>query len=167
MATTYELIDKTTLTGTQSTVSFTSIDSSYTDLVLKISARSSYSNGYDQMRISFNGSSSSFSAKYLLGTGSSAVSGNTVPQLIGHADAATATSNTFNNAEVYIPNYTSSNYKSFSADNVQEDNTSLALVSFTANLWSNTAAINQITLALEIGSYVSGSSFYLYGIKNS
>ena len=167
MAATYTLIDKTTLTGTQATVSFTSINNSYTDLVLKISARSSYSNGYDQMRISFNGSSSSFSTIYLLGTGSSAASGNTVPQLIGHADAATATANTFNNAEVYIPNYTSSNNKSFSADNVQEDNTSLALVSFTANLWSNTSAINQITLSLEIGSYVSGSSFYLYGIKNN
>jgi hypothetical protein len=34
-------------------------------------------------------------------------------------------------------------------------------------LWSNTAAINSITLTDDAGNYVSGSSFYLYGIKNS
>jgi hypothetical protein len=58
---------------------------------------------------------------------------------------ATATANTFGNTEFYIPNYTSSNYKSFSVDGVTENNATAAFALY-AGLWSNTAAITSFRL---------------------
>jgi hypothetical protein len=166
MATTYEIIDKVVLTGTQASITFSSIPSTYTDLLIKTSARGSYVGVANSQSISLNGSTSNFSGRYLQGNGSS-VSSGTSTQYVGDIDAAGATSNTFNNAEIYIPNYTSSNYKSISVDSVTETNATTIYATLVTVLWSNTAAINSITLTDDAGNYVSGSSFYLYGIKNS
>lgn len=167
MATTYEIIDKTTLTGTQASITFTSISGDYTDLLVKVSARTNWSNAInaDGIVIKPNGSSSSMTARRLLGSGSSASSDtNTGP--IAAANAS-STANTFGNAEIYIPNYTSSNYKSISVDGVSESNASTTYMNLAALLWSNTSAISSLEIAGQNGSFVSGSSFYLYGIKNS
>ena len=166
MATTYKLIDKSILGSTTASVTFSSIPSTYTDLVLKVSSRSDTSDVLTAVFISFNATTTNFSGKFLLGTGGAAVSGS-LSRFTGHADAASATSNTFQNGEIYIPNYLSSNYKSFSADSVQENNNTTAYSSLVAGLWTITDAITSITLTPDAGSFVSGSSFYLYGIKNS
>jgi hypothetical protein len=167
MATTYTLIDKTILTGTQASITFSSIPSTYTDLLLKTSARGNYVGVGNSQSISLNGSSANFSGRYLQGSGSGTPSSGTSTQYVGDINAASATSNTFNNAKIYIPNYTSSNYKSISVDSVTETNATTIYATLVAVLWSNTAAINSITLTDDAGNYVSGSSFYLYGIKNS
>lgn len=173
MATTYTIIDKAILTGTQTTVQFTglgSFSSTYTDLLLKVSARnndSASANG-SYYSIGFNGSSSSLTATYLRGNGSSAASG-TFGGYGGTSTSTAQTADTFNNDEIYIPNFSSSNYKSYSTDNVVENNGTAVFTTLIAGLWSNTAAITSIELKAGGGSFsfVSGSSFYLYGIKNS
>jgi len=79
--------------------------------------------------------------------------------------------NTFGNSSIYIPNYTSSNYKSYSVEGAVEANgtssSGVQGLAMTAGLWSNTAAITRIDLGAEVGNFVSPSTFYLYGIKNS
>ena len=172
MATTYTLIDKAILTGSQATVSFTglgSYSSTFTDLLVKVSARSDSST--TGINIGFNSNTSSYTEKRLYGTGSgspasdsggsSAYISNTMINDSGY------TANTFGNGEIYIPNFSSSNHKSISVDGVSENNATTALMMFTAGLWSNTAAITSIQLTSNVGNFVSGSSFYLYGIKNS
>jgi hypothetical protein len=77
------------------------------------------------------------------------------------------TASTFANNEVTIPNYTSSNFKSYSVDSVTENNATQAYAIFVAGLWSNTAAITSITLGLSSANFVQYSTAYLYGIKNS
>ena len=78
---------------------------------------------------------------------------------------ANATSSTFGNTEIYIPNYTSSNYKSLYSDSVTENNGTQILLGLNHSLWANTAAITSITIATATGgNYVQNSSFYLYGI---
>ena len=78
---------------------------------------------------------------------------------------ANATANTFGNSEIYIPNYTGSNYKSISADSVSENNASAAYANLFAGLWSNTAAINQITLIPGASAnFAQYSTATLYGI---
>jgi hypothetical protein len=166
MATTYTLIDKTILTGTQASITFSSIPSTYTDLLLKTSARGNYVGVGNSQSISLNGSSANFTGIYLQGNGSSVTSGSST-QYVGDIVASSATASTFNNAEIYIPNYTSSNNKSISVDSVTETNATTIYATLVAVLWSNTAAINSITLTDDAGNYVSGSSFYLYGISNS
>jgi len=73
----------------------------------------------------------------------------------------------FSNGSLYIPNYTSSNYKSASSDDVTENNATTAFQYLEAWLWSNTAAITSLTLQPNLGSFPQYSSASLYGIKNS
>ena len=172
MATTYEAIATVEVgSGGAATIEFTSIPATYTDLVVKLSLRKSDSNTLSWSNMTFNSSSSGYSAKRLYGNGSAAAS-DTNPDVgtsslyIGSSNSATSTSNTFSNFEVYIPNYTSSNNKSISIDSVQEDNATSAYQFLVAGLWSNSAAISRIDIA-GFANYVEYSTATLYGIKNS
>ncbi len=166
MAYSFELIEAKTLTTTSSSVTFSSIPATYTDLKLVSSARTDNSGIGDVIKISFNGSSASFTGRYIQGDGGSA-SGGTFTQIAGQANGATSTADTFSSQDIYIPNYTSSNYKSFSVDSVVETNASTGVATnFSAGLWSDTAAITSITLTPNAGTvFVTHSTFYLYGIK--
>jgi hypothetical protein len=171
MATTYKLISSSTLSGTQSSVTFSSIPSTYTDLKLVMSARSDASgNNYGTgIKIYFNGSNSSLTYRRLYNSNGNPGSDNGANGLAGIIAAAGQTANTFSNGELYIPNYASSNYKSISSDAVPENNGTTYQSQIIATLWSSTAAITSLTLVTESGTdnFVSGSTFYLYGIKNS
>lgn len=171
MANTFQLIDKTTLTGTQLNVTFTSIDQTYTDLKLIYSGRSSANDWTNGANLSFNGNRTT-SQKRIYGLGSSVTSDSSLGNGQGEAGfnpAATATSSTFGTAEIYIPNYRSSSQKSYFLDFSSENNSSsLNVTGFFACInATTTTAINSITITDNGNGFVSGSSFYLYGIKNS
>jgi hypothetical protein len=172
MANTFELISSVTVPSAQTTISFTSIPSTFTDLVLKVSARWTGNNG-GPVGIGMQMNTTNHSARFVYGTGSSAASGSTTPSwttnggFIGWIPDSSATSNTFGNFEIYLPSYTSSNYKSFSLDTVTENNATLANAGLLAGLWSNTAAITSITIDGNGSTFVTNSTAYLYGIKNS
>ena len=155
--------------GGVSSVTFSSIPQTYTNLVVKMSVRDTSSGGYNNSLITFNGSSTGYSEIEIGYNGSSVYSASqsTTSLQFDRIDGNGATSNTFSNNELYIPNYTSSNYKSISADNVTETNGSSITISLGAQLWSNTAAITSITIAGASASFVQYSTFYLYGINNS
>ena len=174
MATTFTKIASVTVGASPvSTIDFTSIPSTYTDLCLKMSLRTNRAGTFDYVTINFNGSSADFSLFTLQGDGGggSATSynrGTFGVNFLGRADGSTATANTFANGEIYIPNYAGSKNKSSSTDMVNEDNTATAYANLTAGLWSQTAAINQLTITNGTGnSYVQYSTATLYGIKNS
>jgi hypothetical protein len=167
MPDTFELIASSTVgSGGAATISFSSIPSTYTDLVLKISGRLNYAATAVGLQFSFNGQAAgtSITGKTIQGSGSSVVSYSAWQPNI---DSANATANTFASVDIYIPNYTSSNNKSASSDSVQEDNSSTAYAEMHAALWSNTAVINQITITPNSGSFVQYSTAYLYGVKNA
>ena len=168
MATTFTLIASTTVgSGGASSIDFTSIPATYTDLVLKFSGR--FPDNGVWAGIKFNGSTSSFSAKIIQANGSSVSSSSyTDATTIFLTDRNTDTSNTFSNGELYIPNYAGSNNKSFSIDTINENNGSVAYSQLSAYLWANTAAITSITLYPQSSAtFVQYSTAYLYGIKNS
>jgi hypothetical protein len=164
LANTYTLIEAKTLASAVSSVTFSSIPQTYTDLKLVCSTRL-VSGNFPDLNISFNGSTSNFTNKNILGSGASVTSGTDV-RVIGFTEGTSQTSSTFTNGEVYIPNYTSSNYKSFSADNVTENNATTAYSHLVAGLWSDVSAITSITISAG-ANFDSASTFYLYGIKNS
>jgi hypothetical protein len=152
--------------GGASSIDFTSIPSTYTDLVLKLSGRSTANDNW--ANISFNGSTASFSSRGLFGDGSSSGSysrSDNVNTIANNTSSATA--NTFSNGEIYIPNYAGSNNKSYSVDSVTENNGTSALTSLVAGLRSNTAAITSITLTPNSGNFAQYTTATLYGIKNS
>ena len=171
MANTYTLISSNVLSSSAASVTFSSIPTTYTDLVVRASVRSDRSNTQDDMRITFNSATTNFSYTYIRGSGAAITSSNVTTDPFnwaGNIPAATATSNTFGNGELYIPSYTASQNKPSSAIMAMENNvTSPVYLTGVANLWSNSAAISTIYLYLGFGSFVSGSSFYLYGISNA
>ena len=141
------------------------IPSEYTDLVVMVSSRSSRSFTSGSIMLNLNGSASNFTGRYLLGTGSNA-SSSTVTTEVGQTSGNTATSNTFGNATIYIPNYRSSANKSISTDSVSEHNATTAYQGLYANLWSVTDPITSITLQIDsgAGNFVQYSSASLYGV---
>lgn len=167
MALTYTAIATVTVgSGGAATIEFTSIANTYTDLVVKVSTRAG--NALGQF-LTFNASTSGYSARRLQGSGSSATSetGGTSNIFFLNNDNR-ATSSTFGNSEIYIPNYASSNNKSVSIDSVTESNDSTyGYQALVAGLWSNSAAITSITLTPETGNYAQYSTATLYGIKNT
>lgn len=170
MANTFELINSYAVSSPVSFIDFTSIPSSYTDLCLQISARSSRTGGVISASITMelNNSTSSFTSRNIEGAGSgtpSSTAGST--NYFGIATTESSTSNTFTSLQIYIPSYASSNYKTISVDNAHENNGTAAYAYLWAGLWSNTSAINQITLKVPGFNFVQYSTAYLYGIKNS
>jgi hypothetical protein len=171
MANTYTLIEAKTLTTTTSSVTFTSIPQTYTDLVILSSFRSNRGNtNIGSFGIQFNGTGSNLTKNRLLGDGSSASSAAGGDAL---GNAAGNMANSFSSHTVYIPNYTSANYKSFSIDAATETNSTstYTYINLTSWLWSDTAAITSIEVRdysdSNANSLVQYSTFYLYGIKNS
>jgi hypothetical protein len=169
MANTYTLLETITVGAAgASSVTFNSIpQTGYTDLIVKVSGRIDYAAIGDYFKIQFNGVTTAYTDRFLYGNGSAAASasGSLAESFVV---GASATASTFGNAEIYIPNYTSANYKSFSVDAVNENNATSSLVGFFANLWSNTAAITSVTLTPEgsgSSNFVEHSTFSLYGVS--
>ncbi len=176
MPSTYTLISSSVLSTTAASVTFSAIPSTYTDLVLKTSARMSNGGATDAvLDIELNGSSAAnYSNTNLRGDGS-AVASNRYTTSTGLAylrftysmNGSATTANVFNNGEVYLPNYTSSINKVAGNFSVLENNSTSAGVNTGAGLWQVTSSITQVKIYSGGDSFASGSSFYLYGIKNS
>ena len=167
MANTYTLISSVTVgSGGAATIGFTSIPATYTDLLVKLSGRNTGAGDY--FTVNFNSSSSNFSARQIFGNAATVYSfTQTTAAEAGMLNNSSTTASTFNNAEMYIPNYLSSNYKSFSLDSVTENNATTAYALLSAGLWSNTAAITSITLTPSANNFAQYSTAYLYGISNA
>ena len=162
--------------GGASTIEFTSIPQTYTDLCLKLSNRQSGTGGsanvWDNYFMSFNGSSANKRSRDLHGYDASANNNYYSDQFYfwGNIDGSTA--NTFTNTEIYIPNYSSTTVtKSYYADSVAEHNGASNYMMFLqAGLWSDTSAITSIRFNTTVGNtrtFMQHSSASLYGIKNS
>jgi len=161
----YVLLERTELNASAASVTFANIpQTGYTDLKIVMSVRDTYAAVSAALFVGFNGGTASLASRYIQGSGSSVVSGNLPSNgLAGLNTGANATANTFSNIELYIPNYTSSSFKSYSADSVTENNATEAYTNLVAGLWSNTAAITSMTFTCGT-AFTAGSTFSLYGI---
>ena len=159
----YVLLERTELNASAASVTFANIpQTGYTDLKIVVSARTDFAGNTANLYLRPNNLTTNLSQRELYGTGSTATS-TTDAHLGLPVVGASATANTFGNYEVYIPNYTSSNNKSFSFDSVTENNATAVLTMLSAGLWSQTAAITSIVFTAD-GNLVAGSTFSLYGI---
>jgi len=170
MANTFELIASSTVGVLgAANIDFTSIPGTYTDLCILFSGRGVRVNAADDVKIQFNNSTTGYSDRYLLGTGSAASSGSETLTGIYNLiiPASTTTASTFSNTMVYIPNYAGSTYKSVSIDVVTENNATAAYTNLIAGLWSNTAAITSVKITPDNANLAQYSTAYLYGVKNA
>ena len=172
---TYTAISKNVLTSNQSSIVLNSIPSTYTDLLLVVSARSTDSaNLYSALLVQINALTTSNSNTmlygYITGTLSARNTYGASKNLIGQFSTAMSTSNTFGSSETYIPNYAGSTNKVLSSTAVSESNSTTAEAAYVTNvagLLSSTDVISSLTFNFYTGQIASGSRFDLYGIKNS
>ena len=173
MATTYTLISSNVLSSSAASVTFSSIPATYTDLVLRWSTRCDAAQ--PDMFVRYNSdSATNYSRVEVYMSGSTVYNGiassQTSQYQTGSNDRSDNTANTFSNGEVYIPNYTSTTSKPVSRFNVAEDNSTSSFRSYVvagAHLYRNSSAISSIVISPASDNFVSGSSFYLYGISNA
>jgi hypothetical protein len=173
MANTFLKIASVTVgSGGAASMDFTSIPSTYTDLMVKISARGTRSNSGSQVvSLRFNSDSgANYSYRRLYGDGSAgAADGSTGDSYgtAGYVSKTFDTASTFGSCEIYVPNYAGSTQKSYSSDGVEETNATLSYASLVAGTWSGTSAITSIALYASNGSFnwEQNSTATLYGIK--
>lgn len=149
--------------GGASSLAFTSIPQTpYTDLLIVVSSRTTDSGNN---AINFNSSASGFSNKTLYGFAGSVgtFSGSTD---LGIAVSSGYQANYFGAMLIHIPNYTSSYYKPFSADTVAASYNG-GYVFLRGGVWSNTAAITNVTINPPSGTFVEHTTAYLYGITKA
>jgi hypothetical protein len=162
MPSTYEPIATTTLGSAASSVTFSSISSSYTDLVL---VSNLYGNGgAANVLVRFNSDTgSNYSSTTITGNGSSASSlRNTSTDSIFMINSGSSLNGAWGTFIMSVNNYS----------NATTNKTALARfgaagneVTSTVGLWRNTNAINAIEIRTSSNTYLAGSTFTLYGIK--
>jgi hypothetical protein len=162
---TYEPIATTTLGSGQTSVTFSSISGSYTDLVV-ISNMSFTTNNLD-LRLQLGSGSidtgSNYSSTHLAGAGTTAASDRTTntTYIAGYRFVGGGTA--WQTAIHNIQNYTNATtYKTV----LYRTNDASAETLAGVGLWRNTAAINTILL-YTTGTFASGSTFTLYGITEA
>jgi hypothetical protein len=114
----YNLGTITVGSGGASSIDFTSIPQTYTDLYITLSNRDSYA-GHAETFLRFNNSASSeYDWRWIRGSGTAASSslGSSATSIpVGIQPGSAQGANIFGNTSIYISNYTSSNYKSLSS----------------------------------------------------
>lgn len=156
--------------GGSASIDFTSIPSTYTDLVIHLSGRTNRTvYEADGTVIRFNGDNTSgnYSGKRVYGQGSgtpSSDNGYGMP----FNNGANSTASVFGSTSIYIPNYAGTSIKAFGVDGSSENNATTVFQGLGTGKWSGTSAITNISLSPEAGSlFVQYSSATLYGLKNS
>jgi hypothetical protein len=175
--TSYESIATVTVgSGGQSTISFTSIPSTFTHLQIRTFARTTRNSSTgDFYAIRFNSDSG---ANYIVGhqlygdgttTGSffNGASGNQI--YIERIPALNSTANVFGAINIDILDYKNTNkYKTTRALGGWDNNGTTSQIAFASGAWMSTTAISSISITSgTISNFVEYSSFALYGIKGA
>ena len=159
---TYEAIATTTTSGSASSVTFSSITGTYTDLVIIVNGGTSTS---ADLHIQFNGDTgTNYSRTVLTGTGSVANSSRQSSVAYYRVDQSGFLSTSFPNFNAIINVMNYSNATTYKTP-ISRSNNAATGVDTSVGLWRNTAAITSITLFPDVGTLTDGSTFTLYGIK--
>ena len=156
---TYTQIASTTTSGNATSVTFSSIPATYTDLIIIFNGSSS---GVSGDLATFNSDTgSNYSSTFLRGNGSNATSGRVTSSTYINPGLTFATSQSI--YIMQIMNYANTTtYKTaiYRSSSVAND----AYVGAAVALWRSTAAINTINFFTSGTNYVNGSTCSLYGV---
>jgi len=165
MPATYEPIATTTLSSAASSVTFSSIPATYTDLVLVVTGLFTSSGG--NSRIRFNGDTgTNYSNTRLQGDGTSASSNRSTSQAFLRLDYDGNSSTVPNMTRTNIFSYAGSTNKTCLIESSEDKNGSGSTVR-TVGLWRDTSAITSIEVLMSSSTFATGTIATLYGIKNA
>ena len=163
MAVTYNKIASNTLGSAASSVTFSSISSAYTDLVIVVQA--AVTTGSVALRMQFNtDTGANYQSIWLTGNGSTAASGKSTGNTYMKIDENSGMNTTLGQGLnlINIMNY--SNTSTYKPVLTRPNRADLGVDAF-VGYWLNAAAINSITLLTSSSTFITGSTFTLYGIK--
>jgi hypothetical protein len=158
-----------TITGSGSSLSFTSIPSTYKHLQIRGISR----DGSDSAVVAqFNGdtSTSNYAQHRLYGNGSSVTSDGYPSGTFGFGFAIISLTNgvpasTYATMITDIQDYSSTTRNKTVRSFYGQDQNGSGIVGLSSSLWLNTAAITSILLRPYSGTFATGTTFSLYGIK--
>lgn len=163
MPSTYTPIATQTLGSAAASVTFSSIASTYTDLIV---VAAPLAGSAEEFVMQFNGdTASNYSATLLWGSGTTAGSIRVSNQTYAYLNYYGSVSTTQNTQIFNIMNYsnTTTNKTVIGRANRADSGVDAAVA-----LWRSTAAINSVAVKLKNGSNFSiGSTFTLYGVKSA
>jgi hypothetical protein len=168
--TSFESIQTVTLSGSQSSIEFTSIPATYKHLQIRQISRTSRAVSITYLKMEFNGSAGSdYSYHALIGDGSTTSTDRTTNDAfvtLLRSTGTSATSGIFGAMVIDILDYANTNkYKTTRTLGGADLNGSGEIV-FQSGLWRSTNAITSIKFTEATGAnFVQYSSFALYGIK--
>jgi hypothetical protein len=167
----YESIATVTVgAGGSSSVSFTSIPSTYKHLQIRTIERaaSNLSGDHPYIRLN-NDSGNNYSWHRLNGNGTAAIagSGSTQPQMRYGYNTADASfgSNIFSAVIIDILDYQNTNKYKTLRTLAGADNNGSGHLGLESGLWQSTTAVNRVDLFPFSGNWAQYSQFALYGIK--
>ena len=167
MPSTYTPLATTTLGSTQTTVTFSSIPGTYTDIIIIAVMRTTGANFQPILRFNSD-SGSNYSSTTVWGDGSTAGSNRHSNQngIYANPGAGIGTAGQFMPWIINVMNYANTG---INKTTVERFNNTPSVVNAGVGLWRNTSAINSISLVAESGSndFQIGSTFTLYGVKNA
>jgi hypothetical protein len=162
-----ELIQTVTLSSTGTTsITFSSIPQTYTDLYVVLSLRAGAGTATDPTLVRFNGSTSGYGYKNIFQITSTVYSTSGLSNGI-QTNGGDSAANMFGTAQIYVPNYAGASNKTWSSESAAEQNTTTGVfLSISAGSWANTAAITSITFASYNDlAFQAGSTMSLYGFN--
>jgi len=168
---TYEAIATQTLGSAAASVTFSSIPSTYTDLVVVMSLLANgTSNNSDGLRFQLNGDTgSNYSATYLTNSSSTSVSGRESNATKGRCGNISQTTSDVGTAIAQFLNYSNTTtYKTVIGRSGNLNSNFDSNVFTAVSLWRSTAAINQIVFSSSSGAnFPIGTVISIYGVKNA
>jgi hypothetical protein len=167
----YDSIATTTVgAGGASSVTFSSIPSTYTHLQIRAIGKDS-TTGTGDLRWNFNGdTAANYSFHWLTGDGSTASAGGFGGTSYGNVNnwaSGSGQTNQFSVTVIDILDYANTNKFKTGRALSGRDNNGSGVVDFASMSWRNTAAITSINLYLTTGNLAQYSQFALYGVKGS
>ena len=159
--------------GGAANIDFTSIPSTYDDLLVFCSLRMNQAGyNFSNSDIRFNNDTSSlYSETYLQNSGGTVSSARQTNQnrWFGIENGPASTTSTFSSGYLYIPNYKNSSYNKVGIFNgtAENNSTTTYYMFFSAQLYRSTSAISSLKIAASISSFVQYSSATLYGITKA
>ena len=150
-----------TLTTATASVTFSSLPQGYTDLVVIVNG--SITTGNENMLIRFNGDTgSNYSDTSIGGSGSAAISNRETSVTSIRANSYGSITTALSDYKINIMNY--SNATTYKTTLSRGNNTGTG-TSANVGLWRSTAAITSVTLLPSASTFISGTTFVIYGVK--
>ena len=167
----YESIATVTVgSGGSSTVTFSSIPSTYTHLQIRAMGQSNRGGGQDQFTMVINSdTTTNYYQHYLEGVGSGTPGSYGYPRnwiCLGDFADGTYSSSAFGIAVCDILDYKNTNKYKVTRSLSGWDTNGQGYVRFDSGLWKSTAAISSLTIGVQDGTLINQySKFALYGVK--